>query len=77
MATLTEIDSLEVLVIIDNELDPVLKYAQPPSVEAYGNIGQIGMASPHRPQNRGADCHEMKMEQVCCGAHGLSLMVVR
>jgi 7,8-dihydropterin-6-yl-methyl-4-(beta-D-ribofuranosyl)aminobenzene 5'-phosphate synthase len=76
MASLVEVDSLEVLVIIDNELDPVLKYVDPPAVETFGNIGHIGMASPHRPQNRGVDCHELKMDQICCGAHGLSLMVV-
>jgi 7,8-dihydropterin-6-yl-methyl-4-(beta-D-ribofuranosyl)aminobenzene 5'-phosphate synthase len=76
MAPLAEIDSLEVLVIIDNELDPVLKYAQPPAVETFGNIGQMGMASPNKSKNRGPDCRELKMEQICCGAHGLSLMIV-
>jgi 7,8-dihydropterin-6-yl-methyl-4-(beta-D-ribofuranosyl)aminobenzene 5'-phosphate synthase len=76
MASLTEIDSLQVLVVIDNELDPALKYAQPPAVEAFGNIGQIGMTSPNKPKDRGQDCRELKMEQICCGAHGLSLMIV-
>jgi 7,8-dihydropterin-6-yl-methyl-4-(beta-D-ribofuranosyl)aminobenzene 5'-phosphate synthase len=76
MAPLAEIDALEVLVIIDNELDPALKYVQPPAVEAFGNVGQIGMASPNKPKDRGQDCRELKMEQICCGAHGLSLMIV-
>jgi len=72
---LEEIDSLEVLVIVDNELDPISRYT--PTVIAYGNLGQVGMASPHVPENRGDGTRELRMDQVCCGAHGLSLMIVR
>jgi 7,8-dihydropterin-6-yl-methyl-4-(beta-D-ribofuranosyl)aminobenzene 5'-phosphate synthase len=71
---LEEIDSLEVLVIVDNELDPISKYV--PSVIAVGNLGHVGMASPHIPTDRGEGVRELRMNQVCCGAHGLSLMVV-
>ena len=71
---LVEIDSLEVLVIVDNELDPISRY--PPAVLAMGNLAHIGMASPYRPEDRGEGVHEVRMDQICCGAHGLSLMIV-
>lgn len=71
---LEEVDSLEVLVIVDNEVDPISKYV--PTVVAYGNLGHIAMASPHVPNDRGEGVREVRMNQVCCAAHGLSLMVV-
>jgi hypothetical protein len=75
MATdLTEIDSLEVQVIVDNELDPISKYIEP--VIAYGNLAHIGLAGPKISDHRGNDIHEVRMDQICCGAHGLSLLIV-
>jgi 7,8-dihydropterin-6-yl-methyl-4-(beta-D-ribofuranosyl)aminobenzene 5'-phosphate synthase len=73
-STLTEIDSLEIQVIVDNELDPISKYIEP--VTAYGNLAHIGLASPKISDERGSDIHELKMENICCGAHGLSLLIV-
>jgi hypothetical protein len=72
---LLELDSVEILVIIDNEVDPISKYPNP-QVEAYGNLADIAMSTPYHPSQRGDNCHEIKMSQLCCGAHGLSLMIV-
>jgi 7,8-dihydropterin-6-yl-methyl-4-(beta-D-ribofuranosyl)aminobenzene 5'-phosphate synthase len=77
MSALLELDSLEILVIVDNEVDPISKYPHP-AVSGYGNLADIAVGSPYRPSDRpkGGDVREVKMEQICCGAHGLSLMVV-
>ena len=74
MASLVEIDSLEILVIIDNELDPISTY-QVPGVAAEGNMMHIAFANSSKPTNRGPNVHELRMDTVCCSAHGLSLMI--
>jgi hypothetical protein len=48
MTGLTEIDSLEILVIVDNEVDPMSTYSNP-AIQATGNIVHIGM----RPRSSG------------------------
>jgi 7,8-dihydropterin-6-yl-methyl-4-(beta-D-ribofuranosyl)aminobenzene 5'-phosphate synthase len=72
---LQELDNVEILIIIDNEVDPISKYPNP-AVEAYGNLADIAKDSRYHPAERGEKCHELRMDQLCCGAHGLSLMVV-
>ncbi|PKY07938.1 metallo-beta-lactamase superfamily protein [Aspergillus campestris IBT 28561] len=74
---LVEVDSLEALVIIDNELDPLSPAAPPPpdTVQLTGHMGTLAVNSPHHVDNRG-ECHkEVQMEDICCSAHGLSLLV--
>jgi 7,8-dihydropterin-6-yl-methyl-4-(beta-D-ribofuranosyl)aminobenzene 5'-phosphate synthase len=74
---LVELDSLELLVIIDNELDPISKYANE-GLAATGNIADIALTTPFRPKDRGGEnVHELRMEQICQSAHGLSIMIVR
>ena len=75
---LVEVDSLEALVIIDNELDPLSPAAPPPpdTVQLTGHMGTLAVNSPHHVDNRG-ECHkEVQMEDICCSAHGLSILVV-
>ncbi|KAJ5970545.1 uncharacterized protein N7479_000463 [Penicillium vulpinum] len=71
---LGEVDSLEAIVIIDNELDPLSPPA-PDTVQVSGNLGAIAMRSKHTLTDRGEACKELKMEDVCCAAHGLSILV--
>jgi 7,8-dihydropterin-6-yl-methyl-4-(beta-D-ribofuranosyl)aminobenzene 5'-phosphate synthase len=73
---LQEVDSLEAIVLIDNELDPLSPPA-PDTVQISGNLGTIAMASKHPLTGRGEACKELRMEDVCCAAHGLSILVVR
>lgn len=73
---LQEIDSLEATVIIDNELDPLSPPA-PDTVQITGTLGTIGLSSRHNLADRGGACKEMRMEDICCSAHGLSILVVR
>ncbi|KZN94434.1 7,8-dihydropterin-6-methyl-4-(beta-D-ribofuranosyl)-aminobenzene-5'-phosphate synthase [Penicillium chrysogenum] len=71
---LEEVDSLEAIVIIDNELDPLSPPA-PDTVQVSGNLGAIAMGSKHTLTDRGDACKELRLEDVCCAAHGLSILV--
>lgn len=72
---LTEIDSLEATIIIDNELDPLSTIA-PDTVHVSGQMATLAKCSPHKVDDRGPACRELKMEDICCSAHGLSILVV-
>ncbi|KAJ5162268.1 hypothetical protein N7492_007660 [Penicillium capsulatum] len=71
---LQEVDSLEAIVIIDNELDP-MSPAAPDTVQMTGLMGTIAMNSPHPLDDRGEARAEMRMDDICCSAHGLSILV--
>jgi 7,8-dihydropterin-6-yl-methyl-4-(beta-D-ribofuranosyl)aminobenzene 5'-phosphate synthase len=80
---LIPIDSIEILAIVDNEVDPM---SPPPAgITATGGIGMvaftkgtdIGGERGGVKGGKGTDMmKELAMEQLCCGAHGLSLMLV-
>ena len=72
---LVEVDSLEALVIIDNDLDPLSTIA-PDTVQVSGHLGHLATSSPHKANDRGDACKELRMEDICCSAHGLSILVV-
>lgn len=75
LSGLEELDSVEILVIIDNELDPI---SPCPSTEVQysGGIREIAFRNPaFEPAAGGGPIRELKMEEICCSAHGLSLMV--
>ena len=74
--SLIELDSLEVTIVIDNEVDPMSPYPNPQLSSVSNRIIHLAINSPHIPQNRGKGTKELKMSQFCCGAHGLSLMIV-
>ncbi|KAH8805469.1 metallo-beta-lactamase superfamily protein [Xylogone sp. PMI_703] len=74
MNSLTEIDALEVLVIVDNEVDPISSY-QHPDLIASGSLQDIALRAPIVDLNRGNAEFELRLGNVCCGAHGLSLMI--
>jgi len=68
---LLELDSLEILAIIDNELDPISPSPNP-NVKQTRNlitIGQLGSERFDPPRK------ELSMSNICCSAHGLSLMI--
>ena len=75
MANLVELDSLEILVIVDNELDPISQSPNP-AVYQSGGLREIGINGKVLSSNeRGGAPRELRMDGICCGAHGLSLMV--
>lgn len=76
MSSLVEVDSLEVEVIVDNELD-LMSPPPPNTIQSTRSLGSIALESPHRPENRGEASHEFRMSDICCAAHGLSVLIVR
>ncbi|KAL4906759.1 hypothetical protein BDW74DRAFT_189928, partial [Aspergillus multicolor] len=71
---LVEVDSLEAHVIIDNDLDPMSTIA-PDTVQVSGLMGYLAMNSPHHLTDRGDAHRELQMEDICCSAHGLSVIL--
>jgi 7,8-dihydropterin-6-yl-methyl-4-(beta-D-ribofuranosyl)aminobenzene 5'-phosphate synthase len=76
MPSLEEIDSLEILVIVDNEVDPISTY-QHPDLKVGGQMPDIAGRAPLPDGSRGGAKAELRLDNICCGAHGLSLMIVR
>ena len=72
---LVELDSIEITVIIDNELDPISP-SNNPAVAYKGLFQGVGMSPVPAGQDRGGAVGEFRMDSICCGAHGLSLMIV-
>lgn len=73
---LQEVDSLEATIIIDNELDP-LSPAAPDTVRIAGQMGNLIFKPGNEITNRGDASRELRMGDICCAAHGLSILVVR
>lgn len=73
---LISLDTLSILAIVDNETDPMSP--APPCVKATGRLGDValGKGRPVGDERGGGVVKEVAMEQLCCGAHGLSLMIV-
>jgi len=74
MNQLVEIDALEAVIIIDNEID-ALSTTQPNTVDNTGRLPNIAMSQPGTLDGRGAAKKELPMEAICCGAHGLSVLL--
>lgn len=72
---LVELDSVEIVVIVDNELDPISPTANE-AVGQTGGLATIGMTALPTLTDRGDAKRELRMDGICCGAHGLSLMIV-
>jgi 7,8-dihydropterin-6-yl-methyl-4-(beta-D-ribofuranosyl)aminobenzene 5'-phosphate synthase len=73
------LDELEILAIVDNELDPISP--APPIVEVSGRLGDVALQKGQTVHDRddldkGRVVKKLAMEQLCCAAHGLSLMIV-
>ena len=74
MAELQELDSLEITVIIDNELDPISPCPNE-AVQQTGSLKDIGLNAAPTVRDRGEARREVRMDAICCSAHGLSLMI--
>ena len=75
MAELLELDSLQILVIIDNELDPISPSPNTAVTQSNG-LKDIGINGPTRAAGTpGGPVKELRMDNICCSAHGLSLMI--
>ncbi|PGH13681.1 hypothetical protein AJ79_03530 [Helicocarpus griseus UAMH5409] len=74
MSSLVEIDALEATVIIDNELD-IMSPPAPDTIHVSGHLGEIAAKSPYHPHDRAEATRELRLEDVCCSAHGLSVLL--
>ncbi|KAH8810692.1 beta-lactamase-like protein [Xylogone sp. PMI_703] len=74
-ATLVEVDRIDVKVIITDELDPISPSPNP-AVRYASNFMSIPLSQIPHQNARGGASAEMKMSSICCGAHGLSMMIV-
>lgn len=73
---LIPLETLDILAIVDNETDPMSP--APPCVTATGRLGEVALGKGRviSGERGGGIVKELAMEQLCCGAHGLSLMIV-
>lgn len=74
-SALVEIDALEALVIVDNDLD-LMSPPAPGPVKVSRLLGEIGLTSPYHVHDRAEATKEFRLEDVCCSAHGLSVLLV-
>lgn len=72
---LQEVDKIEIQVIITDELD-VLSPSPHPEVQAISPMRSSALGPIDEHNGRHGTLAELKMEQICCGAFGLSLMIV-
>lgn len=72
---LVEVDTLEAIIIIDNEID-IMSTTPQNTVENTGRMPNLSMSQPENVQARGQVRREMPMEDICCGAHGFSALIV-
>lgn len=73
---IVELDSIEIKVIVDNEVDPISPSGNP-AVQYAGLLQGVPLEPLPPGHDRGDAKAEVMMENICCGAHGLSLMIVR
>lgn len=66
-----EIDSLDIHVIVNDELDPIS-----PSPAAAVKVASRSMGISRFSARNGGVTTEMRMEGICCAAHGISLLLV-
>lgn len=70
-SSLIEVDSVEILIIVDNEVDPMPRYTNE-GVAVSSRFIDFGINSPNLPTEHGDKCSELKMGTLCCEAHGIS-----
>lgn len=76
MSSLVEVDSLEAVVIIDNEID-LMSWVSPNTVDVSGRFPDIMLSESKSTAMGKESIKVMPMEAMCCGAHGLSVLAVR
>lgn len=72
---LVEVDSLEVHVLVNDEIDQISPSPNP-LVKHTQSFAGVPLSPVADPAARGGAKLEMPMRNICCGAHGLSLFIV-
>lgn len=76
MPSLVEVDELEAVVIVDNEID-CMSWIAPDTVDVTGRFPDLCLNKSVDQEVEGTNVKFLPMESICCGAHGLSVLVVR
>ncbi|KAI1503904.1 Metallo-hydrolase/oxidoreductase [Biscogniauxia marginata] len=71
---LVEVDSLTIHAIVNDEIDQISPSPHPGVKHPQSFMGAPLTALPSSAQ-RGGSSKEMRMDTLCCGAHGLSLLI--
>ncbi|ERS98809.1 hypothetical protein HMPREF1624_03999 [Sporothrix schenckii ATCC 58251] len=76
--SLIDVDKIEVTVLVDNELDPITPSLHP-EVHYAGQMRGLQLTpiqkDGHAHGDRGDAALELRMDSICCAAHGLSLLI--
>lgn len=72
---LTEVEELEIHVIVNDELDPISPSPNP-AVKAASRFMGIPLTPLKSNTQRGGATMEMRMDNICCAAHGISLLLI-
>lgn len=72
---LVQVDSIEITVIVDNEVDPISP-SNNPAVQYAGLMQGVPLTVLDPDTPRGGAQAELRMQSICRGAHGLSLLIV-
>ncbi|KAI8716721.1 Lactamase-B domain-containing protein [Fusarium sp. LHS14.1] len=71
---LVEVDSLEIHVLVNDEIDQISPSPNP-QVQHTQSFAGVPLSRVPDPATRGGANWEMPMRNICCGAHGLSLFI--
>ncbi|KAI8663748.1 Lactamase-B domain-containing protein [Fusarium keratoplasticum] len=71
---LVEVDSLEIHVLVNDEIDQISPSPNP-RVQHTQSFAGVPLSRVPDPTARGGANWEMPMRNICCGAHGLSLFI--
>ncbi|KAF4831952.1 7,8-dihydropterin-6-methyl-4-(beta-D-ribofuranosyl)-aminobenzene-5'-phosphate synthase [Colletotrichum tropicale] len=71
---LVEVDSLEIHVLVNDEIDQISPSPSPLVLHTQSFAG-VPLSPVPDPAERGGAKLEMPMRNICCGAHGLSLFI--
>ncbi|KAL1887899.1 hypothetical protein Sste5346_009903 [Sporothrix stenoceras] len=80
--SLIDVDKIEITVLVDNELDPITP-SMHPEVHYAGQMRGLNLTPitkdehnhNHNHGDRGDAALELRMDSICCAAHGLSLLI--
>ncbi|KAJ5341703.1 hypothetical protein N7541_010827 [Penicillium brevicompactum] len=72
---LTAIDHLEIHVIVNDELDPISPSPNP-AVKVASRFMGVPLSRLNSDTDRGGAEMEMRMDNICCAAHGISLLLI-
>ena len=72
---LTEVDSVEVTIIVNDEID-LISHSPHPVVKHAGSFMGVTLTPLSEDTNLGGAKSQMRMDNICCGAHGFSTLIV-